>query len=421
MNTVRRCRWSRSAALLVAAGLYIGVGDHSAASAWEMPGYSSSPSRVSEDAAVPGVRALYPAYPQRDSSVKRTEPVLELISHSTTSRSTVSTASARSPYYGDDGAIDLTVPPPVDGSNVQLAEFANGSLPDSPTAPTYQPPVVPPADEPWKPDWFKNGQATFFYAPATGNDDFGFVGFDTRATFRTPHPLFSISPRFGYMNTETDGLPQTLVISGAPATVRVHPYVPNELYDASVELRWFQPLSEQWMLDLAVSPGIYTDGDNTSGEAWRVIGRALAFYKWSESLSLAFGAVYLDRDDISVLPAAGLVATPSDDAKIELMFPRPKFAYRIRQQGNNETWAYLAGEFGGGQWATEENVAGVATGDLLQYRDYRFLFGLEQKDKDGLGWMVEGGFLFGREIEVNSFNGEFDLDSTAIIRFGGTF
>lgn len=364
--------------------------------------------------------AVYSTHAYADGSSKRTAYNVVQTGH----------AAVESPYYAepdesvtpDISEVDLTLP--NDELAILPAQFVGDNVPSSPTAPSYQPPVVPPPTDPWRPEWLKSGQVTFGYAPATGNDDFGFTTAEARATFKTPLPLLTLMPRFSVMETEADGMPQLFVITGGgagPPAIHTLPYVPEQFYEASIEARWFQPLSEKWMLDLAVAPGIYTDGDNTSSDSWRVVGRALAFYAWREYLRLAVGAIYLDRDDVNVLPAVGLMAFPSHDARIELMFPRPKFAYRIRQNDCSETWAYLAGEFGGGQWATTDVSGAVPREDILSYRDYRFLFGMEQKNTNGLGWMVEAGFLFNRQIEVRTIPRKFELDSTAIFRVGGTF
>ena len=319
-----------------------------------------------------------------------------------------------SPYYGggpdsDDGphvGEDVSVLP------TQYLTPAASPPVESPTIPTRQPTFV---DDPptWKPGWLKGGRATTFYVPGSG-DDLGFAGLDLRTTLVAPLPLLSFTPQVNLL--WADGPPS---FTGDPADRPDGPSdVPGLLTGASVEARWFQPLSDPWMLDLAVAPGIYTDGTNTSGDAVRTTGRALAFYKWHEAVRLAVGAVYLDREDISVLPAVGLMLFPSTETRIELMFPRPRLAHRIFNRAGVERWLYAAGEFGGGQWAVRR---ADGSDDTLQIREFRFLTGLEQKTPGGAGWLVEGGYVFGRELEYHSGRGDTELDFAAIVRAGVTF
>lgn len=356
----------------------------------------------------------------------------------------IDAANKLSPYYSGDMPQQLekfgilpfdgsqSVPPalsPVNGQSIVPTQYIGGPASDpsgavSPGAPAWQPSVIAsPEINPWKPGWLKNAQSTFSYVPASSPTDLGFVGLDQRVSLKTRHPFLTINPRFGILWTEGPESP-------APTLTAAGIDVPGQLFDASVEARWFQPINQNWVFEVAVSPGFYSDGENTSSDSLRIVGRALAFYKLSEAVRIGFGAVYLDRDDVNVLPAVGMMIYPNYDTKLELTFPRPRLAYRIQQRENFDRWAYVAGEFGGGQWAIERNLVTPSAGpfpiarrgnDVIRYRDYRLLFGVEHKSKVGPGWLVEGGFLFGREVEYESGQGDKDLDASAIVRLGLTF
>jgi len=41
------------------------------------------------------------------------------------------------------------------------------------------------------------------------------------------------------------------------------------------------------------------------------------------------GIVYLDRNDIRLLPGAGLTWTPSANSRVDPVFPRPKIEHRM--------------------------------------------------------------------------------------------
>jgi len=197
--------------------------------------------------------------------------------------------------------------------------------------------------------------------------------------------------------------------------------LPGELYNARVELAVKRPWNRQWSYLVSVAPGIYSDFE-ASSDSLRVIARALAFYKWSPATELAFGFVYADRENLSVLPAGGIIHVPNPGTRLELLFPRPKLAARIAQGDGTEWWAYVAGEFGGGSWAIERAGGGD---DVVTYSDWRALVGVESKFP---GYQtvfqniplvfVEAGWVFNREIEYKSGAGDYDPDGTALLRAG---
>lgn len=162
--------------------------------------------------------------------------------------------------------------------------------------------------------------------------------------------------------------------------------------------RW----SPRFGLDLAVTPGLYGDYEQVGDGALRITGYAAGVVNWTERAKLVLGATYQDRDDYPALPIAGMVWTPHDDLKCDLVFPRPKIAQRLRWPGacteDVQDWLYLAGELGGGIWAFQR--AGVT--DVASYRDYRAILGLERWDLVGLDFHMELSYVFGRRLSYRS-------------------
>ena len=67
-------------------------------------------------------------------------------------------------------------------------------------------------------------------------------------------------------------------------------------------------------------------------------------YDWIPSrVQLAAGILYLNRFTVNWLPAGGIIWDPNDDVHLEILFPRPKFAYRFTASALHEDWAYVAG------------------------------------------------------------------------------
>ena len=60
------------------------------------------------------------------------------------------------------------------------------------------------------------------------------------------------------------------------------------------------------------------------------------------------GVAYVHGGWDKIVPIAGVVYEPSDDVKYELVFPRPRVAWRLPNSpvpGRDEYWFYVLGEF----------------------------------------------------------------------------
>jgi hypothetical protein len=194
---------------------------------------------------------------------------------------------------------------------------------------------------------------------------------------------------------------------------------PPRLYNVGVDLMWRKQFNDRWGSMVAVRPGVASDFQ-TSQDAFRITGRALATWQWvPERLSLLFGVVYLDRNDLPVLPGVGLIWTPSPDWRLDLIFPRPKLARRLAFWPQQfEDWVYLGGSLGGRTWAVER-----ASGDTdqLTLRDYRLFLGWERIVDGGSGLFVEAGWVLGRKLEYERVPLTLSFDDALLIRGGITY
>jgi hypothetical protein len=125
------------------------------------------------------------------------------------------------------------------------------------------------------------------------------------------------------------------------------------------------------------------------------------------------GVLYLDREDVKLLPAGGIILSPTDDIRLEIVFPQPKFAYQISWDGRVERWVYLSGEFGGDTWAVQR---ANFQPDRLTLRDIRVMLGIERKLDGGAGARFEAGYVFGRTIEFASATPDVNLNDTFMLR-----
>jgi len=195
----------------------------------------------------------------------------------------------------------------------------------------------------------------------------------------------------------------------------VTPMLPARLYEAYVDFLWLPRFNERWTTIIGVAPSLYTDFDVNTNDAFRLTGKALARYDWvPEQLQLVFGVLYLNRNDIRLLPAGGIIWNPTVNQRYEMIFPRPKFSYRIDATPGYEDWLYLAGEFGGNSFAYDRS--GVA--DFVTLLDYRVMLGLERKLNGGAGYRIEVGYVFSRTAKFASALPDITADNTALIRGG---
>ena len=192
------------------------------------------------------------------------------------------------------------------------------------------------------------------------------------------------------------------------------PDLPPHVYDGWLQIRTLGKLGEYWGYDVAVTPGWHSDFDNNSSEAFRLTGYGFAAYNYSDTLQLVLGVIYLNRTNLRIIPAAGLIWSPDEDTRFELTAPRPTIARRWYADECEEHWFYIAGELGGGTWAIEQD--GVR--DVMTYNDYRILLGWEKKTAWGYGALAEIGYVFWRQVSFDSGAPDYDPDSTFIVRAG---
>jgi hypothetical protein len=221
--------------------------------------------------------------------------------------------------------------------------------------------------------------------PKLGADGLGLTTLESTVTLGLPAPTVD-SPLL-----VTAGFAGVLTAPPAGADI------PGELFDGYVQARWLRKVGERLGVDLAVSPGWYSDFHNDSSQALRITGHGFGAWEATKDLRVVAGVIYLDRYDINLLPAGGLLWTPADDKRFELIFPRPRLAWRIAERPRASHWLYLAAEFGGNQWAMQSNTG---RDQIIIMRDYRLLAGWERRPgKLGISWRIEAGWVTGRKVE----------------------
>lgn len=272
--------------------------------------------------------------------------------------------------------------------------------PIGPVVIAEEPPVFEfpaPADVPVITDQLPKGARNGFFQKAMltnewlareGHAGLGMVDLELKGVFALPCPTrdwpLLIMPGFGvhFLDAPTADLPP-------------------RVYDAFTTFRWIPKLSDRWMIDSSVTPGVYRDFEEDTGDGLRVTAHAAGVYSWSPTTKIALGAMYLDRRDWNVLPVGGILWNPSEDVSVELLFPQSRIAKRVDWFGaigdEVEDWVYLSGEFGDWIWAIRRSDGAR---DRVAYRDIRLLAGLERKIIGLISARGEVGYAFSRKLSA---------------------
>lgn len=188
--------------------------------------------------------------------------------------------------------------------------------------------------------------------------------------------------------------------------------LPARVYDLYLDVSWRPIDHENGGFAFGVTPGIYGDFDNLDGNSFQVTGWGLANRRFGPHWNLVGGVAVVRQLKSSVLPIGGVIWTPNEETRLELMIPRPRIARRVWQQESAEMWCYLAGQFGGGAWS----VADTPTENVLvSYSDLRLLLGVETFNTAGYELTLELGYAFARDISVNQAT-VFTPDSTFLLQ-----
>ncbi|MBX7166616.1 MAG: hypothetical protein K1X74_09745 [Pirellulales bacterium] len=252
-------------------------------------------------------------------------------------------------------------------------------------------------------------QQTYIYG--NGGLDVEMNDTDLAATFAVP--LFGAPQPFlitpGFSLHLWDG-PETPPGGG--------PDLPAQIYDAYLDTAWRPQFSPTVGADLGFRIGAYTDFSYFDNHSMRFLGRGLGVLTLNQAWQLTAGIVYLDRNNVKLLPAGGVIWTPDPDTRYELVFPYPKLSERLTTVGNTDLWLYLAGEYGGGSW-TITRASG--TKDSFDLNDIRIRLGIEWLRFQGPRGWAEIGYVFNREIKYEVDPTDFDPGDTFMIRAGVAF
>jgi hypothetical protein len=195
--------------------------------------------------------------------------------------------------------------------------------------------------------------------------------------------------------------------------------LPTTLYDAYLDFAWYPRWSPWLGAELGFRTGVYSDFDHVTSDSVRFLGRGLASISLTPTLDILFGAVYLDRLNIKILPAGGVYWRPTPEWDAYLVFPNPKVRKHWFDWGNSNLFWYVAGEYGGGSWTAQRTTAS----SRVDYNDIRAIWGLEFETQTKIRGFFEVGYVFDREVLYDEAMPPptFKPDDTFMLRAGIDF
>ncbi len=187
--------------------------------------------------------------------------------------------------------------------------------------------------------------------------------------------------------------------------------LPPRLWDFVLGYQTRNTLSDSFSYDLAATAGFYSDFEDSAREGVRFPAHAVGIIHMSDAWDWVGGIDYLDRDDYKILPVAGFSWHSPDfpNWNVDMIFPRPRVDFAMTSSER----LYIGGVMGGGTWDIE--MPGEVN-DVMTYRDFRLVFGLEQLDRKSISGL-ELGYVFGRQVSFRTLPSVTEFDDGFMIRW----
>lgn len=154
-----------------------------------------------------------------------------------------------------------------------------------------------------------------------------------------------------------------------------------------------------WTIFSIVQPGLYSSLSEVDHNDFTFIGRAGAFYQWSDTLTFNFGISHTrSLGEPQLLPFAGFAWEVNDQFGLRLIGDRLTASYKV-----NEDLYLRAGGFAvGGEWNLEDDAEGSVD---LEFFSYHVGVGFDQKISEKLWFTLWAGVALGNEVEVEDTGG----------------
>jgi len=195
--------------------------------------------------------------------------------------------------------------------------------------------------------------------------------------------------------------------------------LPSRVYDAELEATWMHRYNDRFRMHVSARGGAYSDFSSSADleKALRVSGTGIGAFEVNPDLQVVLGVAYFNLGDVWAWPVAGVVYQPTDDIRLELVFPETRISAKINENEFFTERAYLGAKFFGRTWQVDR---AIGMRDRVTYTDWRITAGHEIRYIYGITTFVEFGYAFNRQLEYRSGLGDYDPEGVALIS-GGIF
>jgi hypothetical protein len=192
----------------------------------------------------------------------------------------------------------------------------------------------------------------------------------------------------------------------------------------------------RWSMLGGAAVGIFSDFNDVAAaqdadcDPVLALARSSLMYRASDALTIVLGVMYAQVRSPSWLPSAGVIWTPSQRTRLELLFPRTRVFYRL----TDRLGIYGIFQFANALYSIQRSYAAPAwflyglptaysyynTYSYLEYEDYRLGIGLDWTAFGRVALNAEAGVALGRSINFSANSGE-NLDPSIYLRTGFRF
>ncbi len=170
---------------------------------------------------------------------------------------------------------------------------------------------------------------------------------------------------------------------------------------------------------LAFNPSINSDfQESLTKRAWNWDARAALLYSPTREITYVLGVLFWDRLNEQVLPWAGVIYRPNEYWQFDLVFPQFRVSAYLWDEFGFRTSIYGRVEYHTEAYEIFNPV--LDERDRVALSDWRALIGVN-KDQGNMDYFIEGGWVFGRNVNYLVAPQGFDVTSGAIIRAGLRF
>lgn len=195
--------------------------------------------------------------------------------------------------------------------------------------------------------------------------------------------------------------------------------LPPNAYSAFLDFFFASDPNRPLGFEVGVAVGAYTDFNTFNDHSIRVTGEGFGVVRLTPTLTFKAGVWYLNRNDLKLLPAGGLVWEPNPQTKVDILFPNPKFSRYLSTIGTTDLWYYVSAEYGGGAWTIER---ADGSSDRVDINDIRIKLGIDWINQRSWRGYFEVGYVCDRQvIYVVNPSDNFTADNTFLIGAGFAF